>query len=109
MVIPAEKFPCDVRDLTWINLWIVMGEGMIKTDTDLKIVYRGQSIALLNTGGKYVPVPGIVMMVSPKGEYVSDEYPEGSIWPEGGWAFAGIYGIFGGVTYLTKYMEKLVP
>ena len=106
MVIPGFVFPCDVRLVTWTNLWLVMGEGMIKTtDTDLTIVHRGQSIALPNTGGKYVP-SGIVMMVSPNGENL-----EGEIWD--GWAFAGVTvdGIptFGGVTNLTKYMEKLVP
>ena len=106
MVIPGFVFPCDVRLVNWTNLWLVMGEGMIKTtDTDLTIDHRGQSIALPNTGGKYVP-SGIVMMVSPNGENL-----EGEIWD--GWAFAGVTvdGIptFGGVTNLTKYMEKLVP
>ena len=103
------QFYCTVREVTWINLWFIMGVGKLKTtDIDMEIEYRGETITLPNTGAQYVPAM-IFMMVSPKGEYVSDEYPEGSIWPEEGWAFAGIYGIFGGVTYLTKYMEKLVP
>ena len=103
MVIPGFVFPCDVRLVNWTNLWLVMGEGMIKTtDTDLTIVHRGQSIALPNTGGKWSPAT-ITMMVSPNGEY------EGGFWEDGGWAFAGLGGFFGGVTTLTKYMEKMVP
>jgi hypothetical protein len=106
MVIPEQQFVCDVRGVTWTNLWLVMGLGMIKTtDIDLEIVHRGQLITLPNTGGKYVPAY-IVMMVSPNGENL-----EGEIWD--GWAFAGVMEnmipIFGGVTYLTKYMEKWVP
>ena len=106
MVIPEQQFVCDVRGVTWTNLWLVMGLGMIKTtDIDLEIVHRGQLITLPNTGGKYVPAY-IVMMVSPNGENV-----EQVEWD--GWAFAGVMEnmipIFGGVAYLTKYMEKLVP
>jgi len=106
MVIPGFVFECNVRLVTWTNLWLVMGNGMIKTtDTYLEIEHRGELKTLPNTGGKYVPAD-IVMMVSPNGENF-----EGEIWD--GWAFAGVMvnGIptFGGVTYLTKYMEKLVP
>ena len=94
---------CPVRDVTWINLWVVMGEGMIKTtDTDLEIFYRGNSIVLPNTGGKWCPAT-IGMMVNPNGEHTE------GFWEEGGWAYAGIPYYVGGVTYLTKYMEKLVP
>ena len=109
-VIPGFSFECDVRHVTWTNLWLVVGFGMIKTtDTPLEIVHRGISILLPNTGGKWIPA-GVVMMVSPYGEY-----DEGLFWEDGGWAFAGemdmvkFIPIFGGVTYLTNYMEKLVP
>jgi len=114
-VIPNYEFPCTVRHVTWINLWLVMGEGMIKTtDTDLEIEYRGQLITLPNTGGKYVPA-FIMMMVSPNSEFKVWD-PELNVWVYGetglgGWVFAGIMGfegleMFGGVTGLTKYMEK---
>ena len=98
-------WPCDVRHVTWTDLWFVMGEGMIKTtDMDLTILYRGFPIALPNTHGKWETFQ-VGMMVSPKGEHIA---PQGT-WEDGGWAFGGIPGIFGGVTYLTNYMEKLVP
>jgi hypothetical protein len=47
------------------------------------------------------------MMVSPKGDYIGGSFGTG-------WALAGIMEfedieMFGGVTFLTKYMEKLVP
>ena len=95
------------------HLWFIVGVGKLKTtDIDMEIEYRGVTITLPNTGGQYVPAM-IFMMVSPKGEYVLGEDPEVFIWPEGGWAAAGIMvgGIpsVGGVTYLTKYMEKMIP
>jgi len=103
------QFYCDVREVLWINLWFVMGQGVIKTtDADLVIEYRGGIITLPNTEGQYLPVT-IWMMVNPKGEYLLGEDPTVYIWPEGGWATAII--IVGGmptvgvVTYLTKYME----
>ena len=103
------RFYCEVREVTWINLWQVVGEGLIKTtDAVIVIDYRGFTITLPNTEGQYVPV-AIMMMINPKGEYVKGEDPEVLIWPEGGWATAII--IVGGiptigvVTYLTKYME----
>ncbi|MFX0020738.1 MAG: hypothetical protein ACFE9S_00310 [Candidatus Hermodarchaeota archaeon] len=103
------QFYCDVREVLWINLWLVMGEGVIKTtDADLEIEYRGGTITLPNTEGRYLPF-SLWMMVNPKGEYLLGEDPEVHIWPEGGWATAII--IVGGiptvgvVTYLTKYME----
>ncbi len=105
---------CEVRYVWWLNLWSVMGDGMIKTtDTDLTIDYRGQVITLPNTGGKYVPAT-VAMMVSPNGEFMM-ETPDGDIYGfAGGWAWAGIMGfeeieMVGGVTALTKYMEKWVP
>ena len=103
------QFYCAVREVTWINLWLVMGEGLIKTtDADLEIEYRGETITLPNTEGQYIPF-SIWMMVNPKGEYVLGEDPEVFIWPQGGWAtvIITIGGIprIGVVTYLTKYME----
>jgi len=97
-------WPCDVRDVTWTNLWFVVGDGMIKTtDTIIEnFEYRGDTITLPNTGGKWETF-SIGMMVSPKGEHLT------GTWEDGGWAFGGIPGFFGGVTYLTNYMEKLVP
>ena len=101
MIMPA--WYCIVRDVWWTNLWYVAGEGILKTtDTNLEIEYRGGIITLPNTEGKYVTTP-FAMLVSPNGEYI------GGVWEEGGWAFAGIAGLVGGVTYLTKYMEKWVP
>ena len=103
LVMPIPYWYCDVRDVLWTNLWLVMGEGKIKTtDLNMYIDYRGNTILLPNTGGQYTTI-FLVMLVSPNGEY------EGGVWPQGGWAAAGIYGGFGGVTYLTKYMEKSVP
>ena len=119
--IPEHEFICTVRGVTWINLWFVMGAGMIKTtDIDLEIVYRGQPIALPNTGGKWSPAT-VIMMVSPYGDYKVwiDGYWLDGVWIEGywvegsvgyGWASAGIIDfdgleLFGGVTVLTKYME----
>jgi len=114
IAIPEQEFICNVRGVTWMNLWAVMGMGIIKTtDTDLEIVYRNQLITLPNTGGQYVPAY-IMMMVSPEGEY-RVETPTGPIYGfAGGWVFAGIMGfdgieMFGGVTLLIKYMEKWAP
>ena len=90
---------CNVRHVYWTNLWFIMGEGEIKTtDTILTIDYRGLTITLPNTGGKYIPST-IMMLVNPTGEYV------GGVDELGEWAFAGIPG-FGGVTTLTKYFER---
>ncbi|MCE7745751.1 MAG: hypothetical protein GPJ52_11525 [Candidatus Heimdallarchaeota archaeon] len=61
---------CNVRQVYWTNLWLIMGEGEIKTtDTILTIDYRGLTITLPNTGGKYIPST-IMMLVNPTGEYV---------------------------------------
>ena len=103
------QFYCDVREVLWINLWFVMGEGVIKTtDADLEIEFRGGTITLPNTEGQYLPV-SMWMMVNPKGEYLLDEDPEVHIWPEGGWATAIIVvdGLptVGVVTYLARYIE----
>ena len=118
MALRDQEFNCSVRHVTWINLWLVMGDGMIRTtDTVIEdFLYRGQLITLPNTGGKYIPAY-IMMMVSPYGEF-RIEVPDGDdiygVSELGGWVFAGIMGfdgieIFGGVTGLTKYMEKWVP
>ena len=101
------QFYCTVREVTWINLWLIMGEGKLKTtDTVIEIEHRGETKTLPNTGGQYVPA-AIFMMVSPNGEHLE------GVWEQGGWAVAGIMvggiPIFGGVSYLTKYMEKWVP
>ena len=111
MILP--EWYCIVREVWWTNLWLVTGEGKLKTtDTVIEIEYRGETITLPNTKGKYIPVT-IAMMVNPNGEYkvwdeINEEWVYG-VWEQGGFAFAGIAGYVGGVTYLTKYMEKWVP
>jgi hypothetical protein len=97
MVIPF--YPCPVRNVMWTNLWYVFGAGKVKTTEPISIEYRGNFITLPNTEGKYITMP-IAMVVSPEGDYV------GGVWPEGGWAFAGFPGYFGGITLLTKYLEN---
>ena len=80
----SYQFYCTVRDVTWINLWLVMGEGQLKTsDTVIEIEYRGFTITLPNTGGKYIPA-AIFMLISPNGEHLD------GFWEQGGWATAGI-------------------
>lgn len=98
---------CPVRKIIWTNLWLVVGEGMVKTtDTTIEnFEYRGQIITLPNTGGKYIPVT-IAMLVSPTGEYLTLDGNYGGVWEDGGWAYAGIPYVFGGVSYLKNYMEK---
>ncbi|MFW9822328.1 MAG: hypothetical protein ACFFE4_05310 [Candidatus Thorarchaeota archaeon] len=101
VVMMVPEYYCDVRNVVWVNLWLVMGEGMIKTtNTDLEIDYRGETISLPNTKGKYVTTT-IMMLVSPKGEIL---IPNGGNMELGGWAFAGIPG-FGGVTFLKIYKD----
>ena len=98
MLLP--QYYCPVRDVIWVNVWAVMGIGMIKTtDTDLQIEYRGGTLTLPNTKGKYETAT-ITMLVSPNGEI---EIPGGNV-EVGGWAFAGIPE-FGGVTSLKIYKE----
>ena len=103
------QFYCNVRNVTWINLWFIMGEGKLKTtDADIEIEYRGETITLPNTEGQYIPY-SFFMWVNPKGEYVLEDPNEVSIWPQGGWATAiiligGIPSV-GAVTYLTRYIE----
>ena len=115
MALSNQEFVCTVRKVTWIDIWFVMGEGMIKTtDTDLTILYRGFPIALPNTEGKWRPA-NISMMVSPYGDFKIPT-PGGFFYGSAGfgWTYAGIMDfngleMFGGVSTLTKYMEKLVP
>jgi len=102
MVVPPgflQRY-CEVRNVTWINFWVVMGMGRIKTSEEITINYRGSSITLPDTGGKFVPAY-VIMMVSPLGENLENE-----AWP--GWSWAGIQfpsgKSFGGITYLTKYV-----
>jgi hypothetical protein len=96
---PLPEWFCNVRKVLWVNLWLVMGKGMIKTtNTFLDIEYRGETITLPNTEGKWIPWD-IVMLLSPNGEiYI----PDGENLYLGGWAFAGILGYIGGVTALKK-------
>ncbi|MHA1390333.1 MAG: hypothetical protein ACTSR9_18095 [Candidatus Thorarchaeota archaeon] len=102
-VMEIPYFPCEVRNVVWTNLWLVMGVGELRTtDIDIEMEYRGNLITLPNTGGQYITMP-LVMLVSPDGEYA------GGVWEEGGWAAAGIMGEFATGTYLTKYMVKYVP
>ena len=105
------EFYCDVREVLWTNLWFIVGEGILKTtDADIIIDYRGFTITLPNTEGKYLPY-FFWMFVSPKGEYRIGE--EIHTWDEGGWTTVIIIidemPSVGAVTYLTKYMEKVVP
>ena len=101
-VLVLPEYYCDVRNVIWVNVWVVMGEGMIKTtDTDLEIEYRGEAISLPNTKGKYVTAT-IMMLVSPNGEIL---IPNGENLEIGGWTFAGIPG-FGGVTSLKLYLNS---
>ena len=101
-IMAVPQYYCDVRKVLWVNLWLVMGEGMIKTsDEEMTLEYRGQTILLPNTKGKYVS-QNIVMLVSPHGEI---EIPNDENINLGGWAYAGILGYFGGVTSLVNYVE----
>ena len=101
-------WPCNVRDVVWTDIWLVMGQGRFKTtDIDIEIEYRGNIITLPNTHGQYVAHIPIVFGLSPLGEHTE------GVWYKGGWAWAGIPTSlttnFGGVAYLTKFMEKWVP
>ena len=101
VVMLLPQYYCPVRNVIWVNVWAVMGIGMIKTtDIDLQIEYRGGTITLPNTKGKY-ETETVMMLVSPNGEI---ENPNGGNLEVGGWAFAGIPG-FGGVTSLKIYKE----
>ena len=97
---------CTVRNVTWINLWFVVGVAKVKT-TDIVIEnfpYRNDSITLPNTHGQYVNLP-VVVAVSPLGETLESA-------PWGGWAFAGVvtssdpFKTFGGITWLRQFVEQ---
>jgi hypothetical protein len=104
LIMPGFSFLCSVRGVTWINLWFIMGVGEIKTSDSVitDFPYRGQIITLPNTDGEYVPA-NIMIFLSQEGEHTT------GFWPQGGWAYGGIMqptGNFGGITYLTKYVEN---
>ncbi len=63
-------FFCPVFQVWFINVWLVMGEGVYKTtDTNLDLVYRNWfPITMPNTEGEYVQAP-MIMMLSPTAEY----------------------------------------
>jgi hypothetical protein len=110
VVSDSFQFYCTVREVMWINLWFITGDGFLKTtDADIDIEFRDVGIVTLpNTKGKYVPC-SFWVMVNPKGEYVLGDDPEVFIWPEGGWATVIIVvdgmPTIGVVTYLTRYIE----
>ena len=122
-------FYCPIFNVWFINVWWVMGEGLVKTtDTDFPVFFRNSfPITLPNTGGKYVSAP-ILMLLSPTAEYCLKDpgsYLPGTdnpvfIMPEG-WVLAAViwdvgipmdvgFGFgklpVGPLSYLTKYMEK---
>ncbi|MFW9783565.1 MAG: hypothetical protein ACFFFB_14875 [Candidatus Heimdallarchaeota archaeon] len=104
------QYYCTVREVMWVNLWFIMGEGKLKTtDANIEIDFRDVGmITLPNTKGRYVPF-SFWMLINPKGEYTLEDPNEVFIWPQGGWAtvvltIGGIPTV-GVVTYLTKYME----
>jgi len=110
MIYPGNGMSaCDVRNVLWVDLWVVVGMGKVKTTGSITINYRGSTITLPDTGGKYMPMP-VVFVVSLEGKYWKD----GAMWywAEGGWAFAGIFDFltgkpkFGGITYLTNVAEN---
>lgn len=76
-------FFCPIFMVWFINVWLVMGEGLFKTtDTNYDLVYRNWfPITMPNTEGEYVPVP-MLMMLSPTAQYClkdPGEYPPGSL------------------------------
>jgi len=113
-------FYCPVFEVWFINVWWVMGEGLVKTtDTDFQVFFRRlATITLPNTEGKYESAQ-ILMFLSFTGEYCLEDpgtyhpgtYPPVFILPEGGWALAAVmwyvpeFGAvipIGPVSYLTK-------
>jgi len=120
-------FLCPIFDVWFINVWWVMGEGMVKTtDTYCQVFFRNLfPITMPNTEGKYVSAP-ILMFLSPTAEYCLEDpgtYTPGSpenpinILEQGGWVLAAVIWEvetpigpmelpIGPISYLTKYMEK---
>ena len=95
-------FLCPVLEKWFINVSVVIGEGVFKTtDTDYPIKYRRMfDITMPNTGGKFVPAT-ILMLLSLTAEFYYpdpddpmnpatipwDQKPE--VLEEGGWVLAG--------------------
>jgi len=124
-------FYCPIFNVWFINVWQVMGVGLVKTtDTNFPVFFRNSfPITLPNTGGKYISAP-ILMLLSPTAEFClkdpvtntpgSPENPV-EILEQGGWVLAAViwyvgipmdvgfgFGMFpvGPISYLTKWMEK---
>jgi len=118
-------FYCPVFEVWFINVWWVMGEGLVKTtDSDIVVFFRNLlPITMPNTKGKYESAQ-ILMFLSFTGEYCLEDpgtYPPGTyppvfILPEGGWALAAVIWEVetpigpmvlpvGPISYLTKSIE----
>ncbi len=118
-------FYCPVFNVWFINVWWVMGEGLVKTtDSDIVVFFRNLlPITMPNTEGKYESAQ-ILMFLSFTGEYCLEDpgsYPPGTyppvfILPEGGWALAAVIWEVetpigpmvlpvGPISYLTKSIE----
>ena len=113
MVVPPGFMSsyCEVRNVTWVDFWFVMGWGLVKTTEAITIDYRGVTTTLPDTEGEYIPKL-IVVVVSPEGEYFTAECDE-CYW--GGWSWAGIFDpitmtrIFGGITWLRNFLDTRTP
>ena len=118
-------FYCPVFNVWFINVWWVMGEGLVKTtDSDIVVFFRNLlPITMPNTEGKYESAQ-ILMFLSFTGEYCLEDpgtyspgtYPPVFILPEGGWALAAVIWEVetpigpmvlpvGPISYLTKSIE----
>ncbi|TKJ22968.1 MAG: hypothetical protein CEE43_04435 [Promethearchaeota archaeon Loki_b32] len=118
-------FYCPIFNVWFINVWWVMGEGLVKTtDSDIVVFFRNLlPITMPNTEGKYESAQ-ILMFLSFTGEYCLEDpgtYPPGTyppvfILPEGGWALAAVIWEVetpigpmvlpvGPISYLTKSIE----
>jgi len=92
----SYSFFCPLFKVWFINVWLVMGQGMfITTDTNIQVYFRDSlTITMPNTEGKFVSAP-IGMLLSPAGEYQNGDPITGpigpvKIWGEGGWALAAV-------------------
>ena len=93
-------FNCPIFNVWFINVWQVMGVGLVKTtDTDFDVFFRNSfPITMPNTGGKFVSAP-ILMLLSATAEYCledpeilapgSDQNPI-KILEQGAWALAAV-------------------
>jgi len=63
-------FFCPIFGVWYINVWLFMGEGKLKTtDINYPLTYRNVFyFSMPNTEGKFVPTP-MIMLLSPSGEY----------------------------------------